>query len=111
VITYLLCRVLETVLDDDRQERAEAVQDCYDSDLNAAVKPALDIFGSFFDIRFSVLPAAAGVGFHTLGTHTHDLLLFVVEEVGRFIVLWYQVDAHEGPNHGDYAFDHVEPAG
>ena len=85
------------------------VEDCHDTDLNAAVHPALYVLGSHFDISHSVMARPTTVFFHDRCTVPHDDFVFIVEEVGGFVVLRHEKDARRGPDNGDYAFDNVQP--
>lgn len=88
-VTYLFDRVAKPVSNNDGQECAETVKDSHHSDLNATMKPALDIFGGFFDIRFTVMagPLGVRVSLRTSRSLSHDLPLLLIEEVCCFEIL------------------------
>lgn len=92
VISYLLRGVLEPVSDDDWQESTKPVKNCDDSDLYTAMDPALDVLGGLFDVGTGDMSVATRVRFCALRSLPHDVSVFIVEKVSRFVVFWYKVD-------------------
>lgn len=108
-VLSLFGRVMESVLDDKRQECTETVKNGDDGNLADTVKPGLDVPKGKLDILPLVMAVAAAVGLGQLGTNGHDLLVLVVEEVGSLIILRDEENAHRSPDQGDKSFQNVEP--
>jgi hypothetical protein len=85
------------------------VKYCNDGNLYAAVKPALDIFCTSFDVSHTMLPRASAVRLHDLRTMPHEGFVFGVQEVCGLVVLWHQEYASHSIGYGNDALNDVQP--
>jgi hypothetical protein len=102
---------VEAISDDDRQKRPEAIQDGYDSDLNATMNPAFHILRRLSDVGLPIMARTFRVGIclRPSSSLTHDLLLFLVEKVCSLKALWYKPYAADSIQDGNDAFENIEP--
>lgn len=109
-ILSLLGRIVEAVLDDQRQKGAETVEDGDDGDLTDSVEPGLGVLEREFDILHAVVTVTTAVRLGELGTDSHDLLFLFVEEVRRLVVGWDQPPTTHGPNQSKETLEDVQPS-
>ncbi len=79
------------------------------SNLNHTMAPALGVLGSFLYIFHAVMTVTATIRLRKLSTMLHDCLVFVVQEVGRLVVLWNQENTHHSKHYGNDALENVKP--